>query len=102
MSKWFTSNLGDAMLAGEALEHIKALFAAAHTRSNGSNKIAVFIRRVIEGRLNCEERVYFSPETAHVADAVGAITFHSLAMTALMPAILPAWSPSNKHDGIDQ
>ena len=74
MSKWFTSNLGDAMLADEALEHIKKLFESAYANSNGSNEMAIFVRHESEGRLHCEVRVYFSPATAHVAEAVDAIT----------------------------
>ena len=73
MSEWFTSNLGDAMLAGEALEHIKTLFMSAYAKSNGSNEMAIFVRHESEGRLHCEVLVYFSPATAHVAEAVGAL-----------------------------
>lgn len=73
MSKWFTCNLGDAMLASEALEHIKTLFMSAYEGSNGSNEMAIFVRHESDGRLHCEVRVYFSPATAHVAEAVDAI-----------------------------
>jgi len=73
MSGWFTSNLGDAMLAGEALDHIKTLFASEYAKSNGSNEMAIFVRHESEGRLHCEVMVYFSPATVHVAEAVDAI-----------------------------
>ena len=73
MSTWFTRNLGDAMLAGEAQEHIKTLFTLEETRSNNSREMAIFVRHESEGRLHCEVRVYFSPATVDVANAVDAV-----------------------------
>ena len=73
MSTWFTSNLGDAMLAGEALDHIKALFHSTHEGINDSMEMAVFMRHESEGRLHCEVKIYFSPAAADVAKSVGAI-----------------------------
>jgi len=72
MSAWFTSNLGDAMLAGESLDHIRALFMATDESAGGSKDRAVFIRHESEGRLHCEVKIYFSPAAADVAKAVGA------------------------------
>jgi len=73
MTTWFTSNLGDAMLAGEALDHIKALFLSAYEGVEDSKEMALFMRHESEGRLHCEVKLYFSPPAADVAKAVGAI-----------------------------
>ncbi|TKB24644.1 hypothetical protein FCL47_17585 [Desulfopila sp. IMCC35006] len=70
---WFASNLGDAMLAGEPLEHIKELFLAEYATGNSSKEQAIFIRHESEGRLHCEVKVYFSPAAVIVAKAVNAI-----------------------------
>ena len=72
MSTWFTVNLGDAMLAGEALEHIKALFLAEYGKAGRPKDMAVFFRHESDGRLHCEVKVYFSPATLLVAKAVAA------------------------------
>jgi hypothetical protein len=72
MNCWFTSNLGDAMLAGESLEHIKEIFLAKHDPGNGLKDQALFIRHESDGRLHCEVKVYFSPATVIVAKAVNA------------------------------
>lgn len=72
MNCWFTKNLGDAMLAGEALEHIKEFFLLEYGTDNNSKKQAIFIRHESEGRLHCEVKAYFSPATSVVAWAVNA------------------------------
>jgi hypothetical protein len=72
MSTWFTSNLGDAMLAGESLERIKAFFLSACERPDDSREMAVFVRHESEGRLHCDVHVYFSPAAFAVANAVDA------------------------------
>ncbi len=72
MNCWFTSNLGDAMLAGEPSEHIKELFLSEYPKNNSSSEHALFIRHESEGRLHCEVKVYFSPTTVIVAKAVNA------------------------------
>ena len=73
MCTWFTSNLGDAMLAGESLGHIKKLFLSIYEDIGCSDEIAVFMRHESEGRLHCEVKIYFSPAAVDVAKAVGAI-----------------------------
>lgn len=73
MSSWFTSNLGDAMLAGQPLDHIKALFLSEYEGIDDSKEMAVFMRHESEGRLHCEVKIYFSPAAADLARAVGAI-----------------------------
>jgi len=69
---WYTKNLGDAMLAGAALDRIKAQFLSAVQETGKSGQMAVFIRHQSEGRLHCEVSVYFTPATAVLAKAVGA------------------------------
>ena len=68
---WFTYNLGDAMLAGESLDEIRALFLSHCIRPGGD--MAVFVRHESEGRLHCEVHVYFSPATIELAKAFGAV-----------------------------
>ena len=73
-SAWFKINLGDAMLAGDALAQLEALFQSTYGESGQSDRIGVFIRHESEGRLHCEVKAYFSPETASLAKAVDADT----------------------------
>jgi len=73
MCTWFKSNLGDAMLAGESLDHIKMLFLSMYEDVGCSHEIAVFMHHESEGRLHCEVKIYFSPAAVDVAKAVGAI-----------------------------
>ena len=73
MSIWFMRNLGDAMLVGESLDEIKALFLSEYEKASRSKEMAAFVRHESEGRLHCEVKVYFSPATAIVAEAVNAI-----------------------------
>ncbi len=61
------------MLAGESLDHIKALFLSEYEKTNHSKEMAVFVRHESEGRLHCEVKVYFSPGSVIVAKAVDAI-----------------------------
>lgn len=67
MSTWHVTNLGDAMLADQEVERIKAAFLRAQTTSASPEKMAVFIRHESEGRLHCEVKLYFSPAAADVA-----------------------------------
>ncbi|ARU31579.1 hypothetical protein CAP31_07695 [Sulfuriferula sp. AH1] len=73
MNTWFTKNLGDAMLAGESLAAIKALFLGEYEKAGQPKEMAVFIRHESEGRLHCEVRIYFSPSSVMAATAVNAI-----------------------------
>lgn len=72
MSAWFTKNLGDAMLAGEALDQIEKLFISVYGKSKIPEEVAVFIRHESEGRLHCEVKACFSPGAVIVARKVDA------------------------------
>ena len=69
---WFSKNLGDAMLAGEALESVAEVFQAAFTQAGCPTEMAVFMRHESEGHLHCEVKTYFSPAAVGVARQVGA------------------------------
>lgn len=69
MEQWFAANLGDAMLAGEELERVCALF---EQQREGNAATAVLMRHENLGRLHCELVLYFPPELAELAAAVGA------------------------------
>lgn len=70
-SAWFTKNLGDAMLAGEALTQLEACYQSTYP-SDHSDKIAVFIRHESEGHLHCEVKAYLSPDTDNLAKMIDA------------------------------
>lgn len=72
MSTWFYKNLGDAMLAFLALDHVEAVCRSAYEKADCPNDMAVFLRHESEGRLHCEVKVYFSPELASISDELGA------------------------------
>jgi hypothetical protein len=72
MNIWFTSILGDSMLADEALAHIKAIFLSEYKKINSSNEMAVFFRHESTGQVHCQVKVYFSPAAIVVAKAVDA------------------------------
>lgn len=72
MNPWFCTNLGDAMLAGEALGPIQELFWAEYQTAACPADMAIFQRHESEGRLHCELKLFFSPATAAVAQACAA------------------------------
>ena len=72
MSAWFTKSLGDAMLAGEALTQLEALYLSTYGKSAPPNESAIFIRHESEGHLHCEVKAYFSPAAVAVANKVDA------------------------------
>ena len=74
MSLWFSKNLGDPLVAGEALSHLEALAHAARQKAGEPPELALFVRQESDGRLHCEVRAYFSPAAAAIATAVGAET----------------------------
>ncbi len=72
MSLWYGKNLGDAMLAGEHLDHIQDLYGSIYGKFKRRSNVAVFYRHESEGRLHCEVWVYFSPAAFELAKAVAA------------------------------
>lgn len=74
MPDWFCKNLGDALLAGAALDQIKAVYADAYTSTPPPADLAIFVRHESEGRLHCDVMVYFSPAAAGIAQALAAVS----------------------------
>lgn len=72
MEGWFYKDLGDAMLAGEALDQIDRLFQSSGSSVRRPGTLAVFVRHCSEGRLHCRVEVFFPPPAAALAEAVGA------------------------------
>ena len=99
-NNWFSRNLGDAMLAGELLDQIRALFLAEYEKADRPADMAVFVRHESEGRLHCEVKAYFSPASAVVAQAVDALPCEKpaadgLGLLAGSSASWPACFPGN-------
>ena len=100
MRNWFAINLGDAMLAGDALDQVKALFLAEYEKAHRPAEMAVFVRHESEGRLHCEVKAYFSPASAAVAEALDAVpcempSTDGLGLLAGSTASWPACFPGN-------
>lgn len=72
MHSWRMKNLGDAMLAAEDIEDIQALFQRAYDQAGSPEDMAIYVRHEAEGRLHCEVKLYFTPATSELAEAVGA------------------------------
>lgn len=72
MEVWYSRNLGDAMLADEALSRVTAGFADAWENAGRPGDMGLFMRHESDGRLHCEVKVYFSPAAADMARAWGA------------------------------
>lgn len=68
MCSWFTKNLGDAMLAGEALAKIEEDFLSIYGKENRPESAAIFIRHESKGHLHCEVKVYLTPEAFILAE----------------------------------
>ncbi len=71
MSLWYCKNLGDAMLAFQGLDQVAEAFHSAYANDDCPADAAVFLRHE-SGRLHCEAKVYFSPASVLVAEALGA------------------------------
>lgn len=61
------------MLASEALDQIRASYAALYEGVERRQSAAVFIRHESEGRLHCEVIAYFSPAAFRLAEAFDAV-----------------------------
>ncbi len=69
MDHWFVLDLGDALLAGEAVESVRALYEQLGPEAGAS---AVLMRHESEGRLHCAVKLYFPPALETLALLVGA------------------------------
>jgi hypothetical protein len=74
MNTWSYINLGDATLAGPALERLLHPLRSAFEDAGPGAGIAVFTRHESEGRLHCDLLVYFSPAASTLARSLGART----------------------------
>lgn len=72
MQSWRIKNLGDAMLAGEELTRIQALFISAYEKAGSPEGMAIYVRHEAEGRLHCEVKLYFTPASSKLAKVLGA------------------------------
>lgn len=72
MQSWRMKNLGDAMLAGDDLEYVQALFYVAYEKAGSPDNMAIYVRHEAEGRLHCEVKLYFPPACSEFAETVGA------------------------------
>ena len=72
MGSWFSKNLGDAMLAGEALARIERLFKVTYAKAGKPKGMALYTRHESEGHLHCEVIIYLSPASADVAREIDA------------------------------
>jgi hypothetical protein len=69
---WFCKNLGDAMLADQALLRIQEQFASLYQDAPPATRAAVFIRHETTSHLYCQVILYFSPETSELAKTLDA------------------------------
>jgi hypothetical protein len=72
MSGWHVCNLGDAMLAQDALVDVQRRFDREYQARGRPPDMGLFIRHVSEGRLHCEVLLYFTPAASDLAAALGA------------------------------
>lgn len=69
MTTWFSTSLGDAMLADAAQARLRAAFLARFDAVPGA---AVYLRHESAGDLHCELVAYFTPACAELARAFAA------------------------------
>jgi hypothetical protein len=72
MNRWFSKDLGDAMLAFEELDQIEAQYRAIYGQQASPNDVAVFTRHNSEGSLHCRVEVFFSPAASELAKQMNA------------------------------
>ncbi len=73
MTDWHVSNLGDAMLAHDALVAIQRRFDEACRECKCPAEMGMFVRHVSEGRLHCQVLVYFTPAASAIAREFDAV-----------------------------
>ena len=74
MESWYSKDLGDAMLAQEALGRIEDAFRSRYPSpaTTAAGDVAIFVRHVSDGRLHCRVEVFFSPALVIIATRFGA------------------------------
>ncbi len=72
MNQWFYINLGDAMLATEALYQLKDEFNDHYQKMGYPKGMTLFYRHQAEAGLHCEVMVYFSPGSGPIAKKLDA------------------------------
>jgi len=75
--RWYRLDLGDALLAGDALEDIRRQSQATFERVGAPPGWAVCAAH-ISGDLHCRTQVFFSPAAAELARGLGARRCHEL------------------------
>ena len=83
MNQWFYINLGDAMLATEALYQLKDDFDNHFQTLNCPKNMTLFYRHEAEARLHCEVIVYFTPASQTIAKILAAKPCKTPCMTGL-------------------
>ena len=89
------------MLAFQGVGRVEAAFRSAYANAECPDDAAVFLRHE-SGRLHCEAKVYFSPASAHIAQALGAEPCGRPAKDGLSLLVGPpaAWSVLFAEDGL--
>lgn len=76
MITWFSTSLGDGIVASAPLARIEKAFLPMYAQAGNPVDMAVFTRHVTEGDLHCDVIAYFSPAAASVAVIFGAEPCH--------------------------
>lgn len=72
MAQWLKKNLGDAILARDEQEKLKAYLEKAYDSAGNQADMASFYRHESEGRLHCEVIVYLSPSSRAIVSGINA------------------------------
>jgi hypothetical protein len=72
MDIWYSTSLGDGIMAATPLEEIEKIFLQMFIAAEKPLNMAVFTCLESEGRLHCEVIAYFSPAAKDVAKVFGA------------------------------
>lgn len=72
MTRWYSKDLGDGMMAYLPLDEIEAEFDPRFRAAGKPDDMAVFKRHELGSGLYCNVTAYFSPAAAAVAEACGA------------------------------
>lgn len=73
MTDWYVCDLGDAMLAHDALAAVQQRFDDAWRACECPAEMGLFVRHVSEGRLHCQVLVYFTPAASSIAREFDAV-----------------------------